>query len=105
MEAPTTPSKDKPPRPRASDSAKVSSDRDQAPEHSHQRAAKNAGEDHLAIEEDRLDEILVDGAVGHPDEKERQQAAQDSLDQTIQQEGQTNEHVRRAYKAHDGDLL
>src|SRR6266852_233263 len=83
----------------------MSPDRDLTSQNAHHGAANNAEEDQLAVKEDRLDEVLVDDPVRDPDEYQREQAAQHTLDQSIDQEGKADEHVRRADKTHDRNLF
>src|SRR2546430_453312 len=79
--------------------------RDEAAQHAHHRATNDADEDHLAIEEDRLNEVLVDDSVRDPDEEKREQSAKNSFNKPINQERKADEHVRRSDEPHDGDLL
>src|ERR1700716_2874632 len=83
----------------------MSPDRDETSEHAHHGAANDAEEDHLAIEEDRLDEVLVNGPVRDPYEYQRKQPAQHTFDQSVDKEGKADEHVRRADQTHDRNLL
>src|SRR5947209_784229 len=83
----------------------MSPDRHQAAEYAHQCAANHADENQLAVEEDGLDEILVDDAIGDPHEEQREQATEHSLHQPIDEEGKADEHVGRADETHDRDLL
>src|SRR5437867_10641158 len=79
--------------------------RNEAPEHAHHRATHDSDEDHLAIEENRLDEVFVDHSVSDPDEEKCEQSAKHSFDKPVDQEGKSDEHVCRPDESHDGDLL
>src|SRR5450830_110438 len=83
----------------------MSPHRDETSEHAHHCAADDAEEDELAIEKDRLHEVLVDDPVRDPDEHQREQSAEYAFHEPIDQEGKADEHVRRADQAHDRDLL
>src|SRR5450759_4507192 len=74
----------------------MSPHRDETSEHAHHCAADDAEEDELAIEEDRLHEVLVDDPVRDPHEYQREQPAEYAFHEPIDQEGKADEHVRRA---------
>src|SRR5438552_7919951 len=79
--------------------------RDETSQYAHHRAAHYPDENHLAIEEDRLNEVLVDDSVRDPDEQKCEQSAQHSFDEPVDEEWKTNEHVSCPDESHDGDLL
>src|SRR5207253_4537181 len=79
--------------------------RDETSENTHHRAANYPDENHLPIEKDRLNEVLVHDPVRDPDEEKREQPAEHSFDEPVDEEGKANEHVGCADESHDGDLL
>src|SRR5438876_11562688 len=79
--------------------------RDETAQHAHHRATHYPDENHVAIEEDRLNEVLDDDSVRDPDEEQREQSAQHSFDEPVDEDGKANEHVSGSDKSHDGELF
>src|SRR5450759_3371544 len=83
----------------------MSPHREKTSEHAHYGAADDAEEDELAIEKNRLHEVLVDDPVRDPHEDQRQQSAEYAFYEPIDEEGKADEHVRRPHQPHDRNLL
>src|SRR4029079_12964974 len=78
--------------------------RRRAAKHSDERSGHDSNHDETRIEEHQLEKALVNGAVCDPREKERQQTADDSFYESVDQEWRANESVSRADEAHDRNL-
>src|SRR2546423_11910404 len=90
---------------RRSYAAQMSPDGDQTSNHAHHGTADHAHKHHFAVKENRLDEVLVDNAIGDPNEEQCQQSPEYAFDESIDEEGKTDEHVSRADQPHDRYLL
>src|SRR5690606_6067216 len=55
-------------------------------------------------EEGGLDQVAIDGGVREPDEEEGDDAADDTLEEAVDQEGAAHEAVGGTDEAHDRDL-
>src|SRR2546430_2707493 len=89
----------------ASYPAEMSPNGNETADHAHHRATDHAKENHLAIEENGLDEVFVDDSVGDPDEEQCQETTQHTFDKSVDEEGKPDEHIGRADEPHDGYLL
>src|SRR5665213_1089134 len=79
-------------------------DGERTAEQSDHAAAEHAEYGGAGVEEARLDEIVAHERARAPCEAERDQAANDALEEAVDEERPSHEAVRRADQAHDRDL-